>query len=108
MNPRFTTTIQDAQTTGNGSELICADLSGVQELSLYIVSNGVITAGAIQIEEAHVTGYSGTWSPIGAVVTPVSNSVKVVSITGVHAFIRARITTTITGSSISVIALGRG
>jgi hypothetical protein len=97
---RVHTKLQNAATTGNGVELT---LNGSgREVTFYIYGTGTVSAGAVQCEEAHVAGYTGTWATIGTAQTVVSGTVTVVHATGCAGAVRARISTNVTGAGGSV------
>jgi len=102
--PGVLETLQSAQTaTGNGQAY--AVPANVTNHTFYIVSSGIISAGAVAIETAHDPAYTGTWAPlVNALATPTTNpvvavtdSVVIYTYIGVLAAIRARISTTVTG-----------
>lgn len=83
-------------TTGTGTEF---QINGGKLLKVFFQSGGTtISAGAIQIEEAYATGYTGTWSPIGSPQTLATTSTQVLVFEGPFKAIRARVSTTITGT----------
>lgn len=91
--------LQDAATTGNGNAV---DARGNgREHTFYIVGAGTISAGAVQIETARTTDYSGTWAPLGSPIT-VTAAANVVQITGCFLALRARVSTNLTGTTPSV------
>lgn len=95
-----TAVLQNAQTSGNGAEV---DLGGeTREVTAYIEFSAGVTAGAVQIETAHAAGYTGTWAPLGAAVGFTASSVKVAQAAGVFRAIRARISTAVTGGTVTV------
>lgn len=88
-------------------ELSSPDLVAVNELTLYIIFGAGTSAGAIQIESAHLSGYTGTWAAEGSPVAwSAENKVHKVSITGASFVVRARVSTLVVGGSVSVFALG--
>lgn len=92
--------LQSAATTGNG---VAVQLDGTgRELVIYIYGAGTVSAGAVQLEEAHDKDYAGTWAAIGSPVTVVADTVKTVRLTGCIAAVRARISTNVTGAGGSV------
>lgn len=100
-SPDYLITLQDAQTTGNGNIIACNPT--VENHAIYIKGDGTIGAGAIQIESADAFDYSGTWAAIGGgPVTVVSDSELIVNFTGAYRFLRARISTTITTTTVTV------
>ena len=76
----------------------------------YVVGNGAIGAGAVTIETAHDPEYAGTWAPlVNHLATPTTNPVVVIASAvaiytyiGALAAIRARISTEVTTTSVTV------
>lgn len=90
------TTLQNNQTTGNG--LAVASPAMAMEHSFLILGNAGVAAGAIQIEEAASDpNFGGTWAPMGSPITVVANAEVAFHFTGALVFVRARISTTISG-----------
>ena len=91
------------------SEIGPEDLKSVTELAFYIVFGAGTSAGAVQIETAHQSGYTGTWAAEGsATAWSAANKVHKVSITGMSFVTRARISTLVVGGTVSVYAMGNG
>lgn len=90
-----------ASSTGNGTP---AKLDGgAREHSIYIQTSAGVSAGAVQLETAEDSAYAGTWAPLGSPVTvPAASSETVVQVTGAFGAIRARISTGISGGTVSV------
>ena len=99
-------TLQNAQTSGNGLA-IAIPPSFIHHKIIISWSAGV-GAGAIQPENADNPNYSGTWAPVGG--GPIAFSAASSEITfefvGVFAAIRARISTTVTGGTVTVTYIG--
>lgn len=94
-------TLQDAATTGNGTVIAIPDSFRNHKLTIKGVAT--VSAGAIQPETANAPDYSGTWAQVGGgPITVVSGAEIVYTWTGLIQFLRARISTTITGSGGSV------
>jgi hypothetical protein len=94
--------LQSGATTGNGSAV---QLNGLgREVTFYIIGSAGISAGAVQLEEAHDQDYTGTWAPIGAAQTVTAGAVKVVHSTGCVGAVRARISTNIVDGTVTVEA----
>lgn len=89
------------------SEINPVGFNNIKEITFYIVFSAGVGAGAVQIEEAHTPGYTGTWAAIGAAVTFGDNAVKTVKASGVGMVARARISTLVTGGTVSVLVMGR-
>jgi len=88
--------LQSLATTGNGNVL--AIPSSFRHHTIIIKGIATVSAGAVQIETANEYDYSGTWAPIGGgPVTVVDASDIVINFEGIFNFIRARVSTDITG-----------
>jgi hypothetical protein len=99
----FDKRLQANATSGNGE---AAELGGVTCVTAYIVGNGAVSAGAVQLEHSHSKDYTGTWAPLGAATTVVANSVvAVIAVSQTFKAIRARISTPVTGGTVSVHVL---
>lgn len=92
--------LQNGATTGNGQT---ADLKGgCREIAIYIVGSAGVGAGAVQLESSHDPAYTGTWAAHGSPVTVVASAALRVGVSGVIGAVRARISTTVTGGTVSV------
>lgn len=93
--------LQSAATTGNGTEV---DLKGeCSAVSFYIKGSSGVSAGAVTLESASVSGYAGTWAPIGSPVTVIADTEQMVSVAGVcYLIVRARISTTVADGTVTV------
>lgn len=91
--------LKDA-TTGVGEAV---ELNGVRTFTAYIVGNGAVSAGAVQLEQAHRKDFTGTWAALGAVTTVVANTVAAITTAGTAKAVRARVTTPITGGTVTVL-----
>jgi len=89
--------LQNAATTGNGTAVDTRQNGS--EHTFYIAASGTVTAGAVQIETARTTDYSGTWAAIGSAQTLASNTTLIVQATGCFMAVRARISTNVTGGA---------
>lgn len=89
------------------SEIGPVEMANINEVTFYIVGGAGVASGAVQVEEAHQSGYAGTWAPSAAAVTVTADTVKTVKVTGVAHVARARISTVLAGGTVSVFALGR-
>jgi hypothetical protein len=103
--------LQDAQTTGNGNVL--AIPPSFRNHTFIIKGNGAIGAGAIQLETADEPDYAGVWAaipkPDGTASTPitvVSSADVIFTFFGVLNFVRARISTTVTTTTVTVTYRG--
>jgi hypothetical protein len=92
--------LQKTATSGNGEAV---ELNGVRVVTAYVIGNGAVSAGAVQLEQSHSKDYTGAWAAIGAATTVVANGVVATSIGPVALkAIRARITTPVTGGTVTV------
>ena len=91
--------LQDATTTGNGN--IVAPPTSFRHHTLLVSVPAGVTAGAIQPETSNDDTDVGVWAPIGGgpVAVPAASSDLLIEFTGLYRFIRARITTTISGGA---------
>lgn len=89
------------------TELGPAELNNIQELTYFIVGRAGVVSGAVQAEEAHVSGYAGTWAANGTPTTVTANAVKTTKVSGVSFVSRCRISTVMAGDGVDVWALGR-
>ena len=87
---------QDAAATGNGTVL--AVPPSFRNHTWIITGASGVNAGAIQIESSNDPADAGTWAPLTASPTTVVASADViVQVVGLLNFVRARISTTISG-----------
>ncbi len=97
-------TIQDAQTTGNGTAI---DRRGDTEFVFFVEWSAGVTAGVITIEEAAETSYTGTWSSLTTATFAVADSTEAVHLTtAAYGALRARISTTVLNGTVTVRARG--
>ena len=90
--------LQSAATSGNGNEWNCRGEAGEYSFAI-ITSDDTVSAGAVQLEEAASSGYTGDWDAIEAAITPVQDSVIMVKKRGSYAYVRARLSTSVTGGA---------
>lgn len=83
------------------------DVGNINEITFYVQANGVVSAGAIQIEEASHPDYTGEWSPSATALTVVSSAQRTVKVTGVSGAMRARVSVAVVGSTVDIYAVGR-
>ncbi len=97
-------TIQSAQTTGNGTTI-----TPVREVDyvFYVEWGSSTSAGVITIEEAGLAAYSDTWSTLTTVTWAAADTSEAVHLTGIYSALRARISTTVVGGTVTVKVRGR-
>lgn len=106
---RFYTQIMSAQAALNtlSTELSNADLVACNELVYYIVFGAGTNAGGVQVETAHLSGYTGTWAPEGsAIAWAAASKVHTVRVQGASFVSRARISTGIVGGTVDIYVMG--
>lgn len=97
--------LQSAATTGNGIPV--AIPPSFLHHTVTVKGSAGVDAGAIQIEASDDADYAGTWAPIGGgPVTVVASSEIQVTFEGLYQFIRARISTNVTGGTATVTYTG--
>ncbi len=90
--------LQDATTTGNGNVL--AIPPSFRNHTFNIKGAAGVTSGAVQIEGSNDPNDANTWGLIvAAPITVVASTDLMVNTTGIYNFIRARISTTISGGT---------
>lgn len=88
--------LQDAATIGNGTVL--AIPPSFRNHNFMITAAVGVTSGAVQVETSNDPSDAGTWAPLTASPTTVVASTNIlVAYTGILNFVRARISTTISG-----------
>ncbi len=97
---------QDAATSGNGTVLALPP--SFRNHTWIIIGAGTVTTGAIQIETSNDPADAGVWAAIGSAVTILSGIDLMVQATGIFNFVRARISTGVTGAGGSVTVLYNG
>lgn len=77
-------------------------ISQCRQAAVYIVWGAGTSAGAVQVESAHLDTFAGTWAPIGtAVAWSAANKEDIVQLSGIHGALATRISTAIVGGSVS-------
>lgn len=102
-------TLQSVATSGNGTTI--AIPTPFRNHKLIVKGSGTIGAGAIQPETADSPTYSSTWAPVGGGpvdITGLSGGGEYsIDFIGIYQFIRARISTDVTGGgSVTVTYVG--
>lgn len=72
---------------------------------VYAVWGAGTNAGVITVESAHTTTYAGTWASLGTITWMAATKADLLALTGVHGAIRTRISTTVTGGTVSTYYL---
>lgn len=97
-------TLQDDATTGNGK--VIAIPSSFRDHLILIRGSAGIGAGKVKVEIADSFDYAGTWALQGSEQTLVASTELAVAITGIIRFLRARISTNVTGGTVTVTYVG--
>jgi hypothetical protein len=104
----FKRKLMDALTALNEvAELKPDECMNCDQITYLIVFSAGVGAGGLQAEIAHESGYAGTWAADGAAVTFAASAVKVINSTVVAPVKRIRISTLVTGGTVTVWAVGR-
>lgn len=86
-------------TSGTSAPVVCGSVS--RYLAAYVVWEGAVTGGQVVIEAAHDPNWTGQWAQIG-VSNGGPSKVDLVSYHGpVHA-VRARVSATVLGGTVTV------
>lgn len=94
--------IATAASALNSGSTIAVDLRGeVHHVTVYVTTSAGVSAGVVSIEEAPSTDYTGTWSVVGTVTTSTASSTSAVHLTGTYKALRTRISTAITGGTVT-------
>lgn len=94
----------DAATTGS-SVLGTGTMSQCRETAIYAQWSSGVDAGVITVETAHDASYSGTWASLGTLNWSAASKEDVLQITGVHAAVRTRVSTTVTNGTVTTWAV---
>jgi hypothetical protein len=72
------------------------------EITIYILFSHGSSAGKVQIETASEYTYANTWAAVGSTIDwAAEDSQKYAAITGVFGALRLRVTTAVTGGTVS-------
>jgi len=98
--------LQTAAASGNGTVLAIPD--SFRNHKVIIKWGAGTNAGAIQIESADDPTYTGTWGQVGGgpIAWSAASLENQIEIVGLFRFIRARISTNVTGGTVDVIYVG--
>lgn len=104
--PVFEVKLQDAASaTGNGTAY---NVDGVAENLVFMFDwSAGGSLGVVSIEEAPDKAYAGTWSVITTVTQAGASQIDVVHVQGAFRAVRARITTGVTGGTVTVTLEGQ-
>lgn len=94
--------LQLATTTGNGT--VCAVPPAARNHTIYLTCVGTISTGKVKVETAITPDESGTWALLGTEQTLVAGVLTVTVVNTPLKFLRARLSTGITGSGGSLTA----
>lgn len=95
--------IDDGAATANSDEIKGIDAEAVV---LIVVAGAGVSAGVVKLEGAHVSGYTGTWKELASLTINAANKVFSQGIGIVDElpmpYLRARISTAITGGTVDI------
>lgn len=92
----------DAVTTGTGT---AHWIGGGKIATFYVTAMGTVSAGKVQIESAADETFAGTWSPIVAEQTLVTDKCLTVVYSGPLLWVRARVSTNVTGGATATVVV---
>lgn len=102
--PGYITILQQAASSGNGNIVAVGILD---DHSIEIEGSVGVVAGAIQIESSFDSNYTGTWNPVGSGPITVVASMKLLAqFSGSYIFLRGRISTAMSGGTVTVKYVG--
>ena len=92
-------TLLSAATTGNGDEVNLHRVN--RETTVNIKWSAGCGAGVITVEVAETCGYAGTWAPWSVVAWSAASKTDVVHILAPVGCVRSRVSTTVTGGTVT-------
>ena len=93
----------NAATTGSGVASL-GESCDRPSWTIYITGSSGVASGAVTIETAPSASYSGTWQTIESPVTVTASATQTVSFEGAFRHVKARISTTVAGGTVTVVA----
>jgi hypothetical protein len=104
---RYDATLIDAKSAINSVGTIgIVDSAHVTEYGFHVETSAGVSAGAVKIETASDPNYAGTWAVLSTVTLSAASTSQYVGITDAVRCIRARISTTVTGGTVTVMVAG--
>jgi hypothetical protein len=90
------------QSALNASGILGLPYAGeCREFAVYIIWGAGTSAGVITLESATTAEYTGTWAPVTTVTWSAASKQDLISLTGLHMNLRARISTPVVGGTVS-------
>lgn len=77
-------------------------LNGFDRLGWAVIASAGVSAGVVEIEWADSFDYAGTWKQIDAITLTTASIVDGSSVDFIGGFVRARISTAISGGTVTV------
>lgn len=99
------TTLLSGVTTGSSTALGTGTMPNCRETAVYVVWGAGTNAGVVTIESSYDSAYTGTWASLATSTWASASKQDIVQITGIHGALRARVSTTVTGGTVSVFAI---
>lgn len=90
----------NAVTTGSATKG-SGTMSQCRESVIYVQWSAGTDAGVVKIESAHDESYTGTWATLATITWSAASKEDVVQITGIHAAIKTRVSTTVTNGTVT-------
>jgi hypothetical protein len=91
------TVLLSAVTTGT-SEVVAVP-NALQRLTLFLKAVGTVSTGKVKFEGSNDPTYAGAWVLIGSEVTLTSDAILSVTSVAYYPFVRARVSTDLTGGA---------
>jgi hypothetical protein len=102
-NQIFETTMQSAAASGSGTAVYCGS---AEHIAIFIEWSAGGSGGVLSIEEARTSSYAGTWSVLATITQAGASQTDVVHMTGAFKAVRARLSTGVTGGTVTVVCQG--
>lgn len=97
-------TLLTAKSAGGDVGYVSGPLQG-ERVTILIETSAGVSAGVVKVEEAHNRAYTGTWAEIFSQSTTAASTLYAIHFDGVFGSVRVRISTGITGGTVTVRAL---
>lgn len=110
MSRRYGVTAINAQTALDTVGIIgdVSQMAQITEFAVYVAFSAGAAAGVVLIETADETTYTGTWAVLATITFAAASKMHYVAITGATRVVRARISSAITGGTVTVKAVLNG
>jgi hypothetical protein len=100
------TTLQSAVAATTAASVVVAPPPSFNRHLVIIVGSSGISAGKVKVQAAHADDYAGTWALVGTEQTLIASTALIVSFTGAYPFVRAVVSTTVEGGTVTAYYYG--